>query len=121
MATAASTSPFGMLEAMVSQQSIRHLSNAEATWWPGGQVVGSAVPGLRAIHDREQGGMGAPMVNDFNPVASFLASDVPGMARGDALQIRRDGDAGAGELFTVERVRANGRGLVQADLSKEVP
>lgn len=118
MATAASTSPFGKLETMVAQQSIRHLSNASATWWPGGQGVGAPVPGLRVIHDREQGAVRDAMVNDFNPVVTLLESDVPGFRRGDALNIVRDGEVGSGHLFSVERASCDGRGLIQADLSE---
>lgn len=121
MATGVLPSPFGSLETMVAQESIRHLSNATATWWPGGQGVGTPVAGLRVIHDSEQGMGGAQMVNDFNPVATLLESDVQAMKRGDVLNIVADRVGGPGSLFAIERVRRDGRGLVVADLSEAMP
>lgn len=121
MATGVLASPFGSLETMVARESIRHLSNASATWWPGGQGVGTPVAGLRVIHDSEQGMAGAQMVNDFNPVATLLESDAQALKRGDVLNIIADRVEGPGLLFAVERARRDGRGFVVADLSEAYP
>jgi hypothetical protein len=121
MPIAAPISPFGLLEALVSREVVRGLSNATATWWPGGQGVGVAVPGLRAIFDNEaQDGMSG-MVNDLNPVASVLATEFPGVARRDALQILRDGEPLPGRVFVVEKAQPDGTGTVLLQLSESTP
>jgi hypothetical protein len=121
MATLASPSPFGLLESMLASATVRHLSNATATWWPGGQAVGMAVPGLRVIFDRAaQDGLDH-MVSDRNPAATVLDADFPGVRRKDALLIVRDGEPGPGQLFSVLERNPDGTGNVQLDLSEAAP
>jgi len=113
---------FAALEARLNQAAKARISNASATWWPGGMGVGEPVPGLRLIYDREASPSHADRsVIDAEPVASVLAADAPGIARRCALRITRDVGDTAPRLFSVLRAEADGTGWVQVYLTEEAP
>lgn len=117
MATAGSLNSFACLEALVSRHGIAHLSNASATWWPGGMGVGEPVDGLRVLFDRSFGDVAGGVVNDANPVASVLEADAPTIGRNHTLRITRDGETLARD-YRVTSAMPDGTGWVQVQLQE---
>lgn len=117
MATAAALNSFARLEAMVSTACMVHLANAQAIHWPGGIGVGAPVPGLRVIFDRSFGEFAGDVVNDADPVAAVLEADAPGLARGDALRITKDGETIARD-YRVTKATPDGTGWVPVQLQE---
>lgn len=117
MATTGSFNSFARMEALVSMHGIAHLSNASATWWPGGIGVGNPVPGLRVIFDREFGDAAGGVVNDANPAASVLEADAPGVARNHTMRITRDGESLARD-YRVLKASPDGTGWVLLELQE---
>lgn len=113
---------FAALEQRLNLAAKARLSNASATWWQGGQDVGTPVAGLRLIFEREtEGGFADDTALDARPVASLLAADVPDIARKCVLQIETDSGADPARLYQVLRAEADGIGWVKLSLSEVTP
>lgn len=105
------------LEARLNLAARARLSNASATWWPGGVGVGVPLEGLRVLFDRSFDDVAGGVVNDANPVASVLEVDVLGIGRDHALRITRDGEALARD-YRVTKATPDGTGWVQVQLQE---
>lgn len=126
---------FAVLEQRLNRVAASHLSNASAVWFAGGLGHGTPVPGLRVVFDREGGPGLDGLVNDFNPVVSVYAADMPGAKRGDYIEVSPDnsdvltdswyiyftktrGDFSV-LAFEVSRVLSDGTGLLVLHLVRE--
>lgn len=105
------------LEARLNLAAKARLSNASATWWPGGMGVGEPVNGLRVLFDRSFGDVAGGAVNDANPVASVLEADAPTIGRNHTLRITRDGETLARD-YRVTMASPDGTGWVQVQLQE---